>query len=153
GYVYSSANGGASSWTSQQLCNGRITALAFVGTTHLPVAACAATAPTDPSGIFLSNDGGATWMSTSNGTNGIPTSVAITAVAADASGAVFYAGGANGSVYRSTDHVIWTPTSSGSGSSPITSIAIDPTNNAHVWASSTKVFVTTNGGGMWTVAS
>ena len=72
GNVYVTMNGGNTSWTHQTLCNGFVTSIIFVGASHTPFATCAASATTDPSGVFTSADGGTTWMSTSAGANGIP---------------------------------------------------------------------------------
>jgi hypothetical protein len=154
GSVYNTANGGSSSWSSQTLCNGSVTSISFVGSANTPYATCLASMSSDPSGVFTSADGGATWTSTSAGAGGIPTTIGIYSFAADRAGSVFYVGGANGTVYRSTDHVTWTSVSTGiSTTRLIAGIAVDPTNNAHVWITSTKVFVTSNGGTTWSAAN
>jgi hypothetical protein len=154
GSVYATTNSGASSWSSQKLCNGSVTALQFVGPSHVPFAACAASASSDASGVFTSGDGGVTWTSTSGGGNGIPSTVQIYGFAANSAGSVFFAGGSNGALYRSTDHVAWTPAATGLPTTArITAVAIDPSNNSHAWVSSNKVYVTTNSGAAWAAAN
>jgi hypothetical protein len=154
GSVYATNNSGASSWTRQKLCNGSVTAVQFVGPSHVPFAACAAFASSDPSGVFTSGDGGITWTSTSGGGNGIPTTVQIYGFVANSAGSVFFAGGSNGSLYRSTDHVAWSPAATGLPTTArITAVAFDSSNSSHVWVSSNKVYVTTNSGASWAAAS
>ncbi len=108
-------------------------------------------AATNRSGIFVTRDGGATWLGASEGLGTLKvTSLQISSGDADH----IYAGLQNGGIYRSEDGGLsWRPSSTGvAPSATVRDIAVDPTNPDLLYASDhhSGVYRSDDGGRLWT---